>query len=65
MTEKARLFNVATVPVKSAAKEAGVSPTAMYEACARGEVPSIKIGRRVLVLRGPFDKMLGKDEAVA
>ena len=65
MTEEKRLSNAATTTVKTAAKEAGVSPTAMYEACARGEVPSIKIGRRVLVLRGPFDKMLGKDEAVA
>ena len=65
MTEDKNISNAATVPVKSAAKEAGVSPTAMYEACARGEVPSIKIGRRVLVLRGPFDKMLGKEGAGA
>jgi excisionase family DNA binding protein len=30
-----------------------------YEAARRGEIPTIKIGARVLVLKEAFDKMLG------
>lgn len=34
-----------------------------YAACRRGEIPTIRIGSRIWVLRRPFMKMLGLDDA--
>jgi excisionase family DNA binding protein len=47
-----------TQSVREAAKEAGVGVNQAYEAVRRGEIPHIKLGKRILVLRKPWRKML-------
>jgi hypothetical protein len=47
--------------VPTAARLAGVSPSAMYLACERGEVASIRLCGRVLVLAVPFMRMFGAE----
>jgi excisionase family DNA binding protein len=41
----------ATMTVPEAAALLGLSESATYEAVARGEIPAVKIGRRVLIVR--------------
>jgi excisionase family DNA binding protein len=36
----------------------GLCKTAVYQGIERGEIPSIRIGRRILVLKSPVDKQL-------
>ena len=48
----------ATYSVKEAAALLGVSSNAAYEAVHRGEIPTIRIGRRILVPRAAFDRWL-------
>ena len=48
----------ATMSVPEAAELLGISESATYEACARGEIPTIRIGRRVLVVRDALTSML-------
>ena len=48
-----------TESVREAAKEAGIGVNQAYEAIRRGEIPHIKFGKRILVLRKPWLKMLG------
>ena len=47
-----------TESVREAAKEAGIGVNQAYEAVRRGEIPHIKLGKRILVLRKPWRKML-------
>jgi excisionase family DNA binding protein len=47
-----------TESVREAAKEAGIGVNQAYEAIRRGEIPHIKIGKRILVLRKPWRKLL-------
>jgi excisionase family DNA binding protein len=47
-----------TGSVREAAKEAGIGVNQAYEAVRRNEIPHIKLGRRILVLRKPWRKML-------
>jgi excisionase family DNA binding protein len=47
-----------TESVRQAAKEAGIGVNQAYEAIRRGEIPHIKLGKRILVLRKPWLKML-------
>ncbi len=44
--------------VDEAAEELRLSRNATYEAVARKEIPSIRIGRRILIPRAEFRKML-------
>jgi excisionase family DNA binding protein len=48
----------ATFTVKQSAKFIGVSDKSAYEAVRRGEIPSIRIGRRILVPRQALEDML-------
>ncbi len=48
--------------VDEAAEAAGVSRNSAYEGVKRGEIPSIKIGKRIVVLWGPFMRKLGVEE---
>jgi excisionase family DNA binding protein len=41
----------ATMTVPEAATLLGLSESATYEAVTRGEIPAVKIGRRVLIIR--------------
>ena len=48
----------ATMTIPEAADLLGLSESATYEAAARGEIPAVKIGRRVLVIRDPLMALL-------
>ena len=48
-----------TQTIDEAAKELGIGRNQAYAAAKRGEIPTIKIGKRILVLREPLKRMLG------
>ena len=47
-----------TQTIAEAAQELGIGRNQAYEAAKRGEIPTIKIGKRILVLREPLKRML-------
>jgi excisionase family DNA binding protein len=47
-----------TLTVEEAARVLGVGRNKAYEAAHRGEIPIIKIGKRILVLKEPLRRML-------
>jgi excisionase family DNA binding protein len=47
-----------TQTIDEAASELGIGRNQAYAAAKRGEIPTIKIGKRILVLREPFQRML-------
>ena len=47
-----------TVSVERAGQIVGISRTAAYAAVARGDLPSLRIGRRVVVPRKALDRLL-------
>ena len=48
-----------TVSVEQAGRELGIGRNQAYEAIRRKEIPSIRIGKRLLVPRAALDRMLG------
>lgn len=50
-----------TMTVDEAAKCLGVSRTLAYEMVHRGELPSLKLGRRIVVPVPALERMLGID----
>ena len=48
-----------TVTVQEAGHLLGISRASAYEAAARGEIPTIRIGRRILIPSAPLLAMLG------
>ena len=48
-----------TQTVEEAAKELGIGRNQAYAAARRGEIPIIRIGKRILVLREPLRRLLG------
>jgi excisionase family DNA binding protein len=50
---------VYTVP--EAGRLLGLSRNGSYEAAKRGEIPTIRIGRRLLVPKGPFHRLIEGD----
>ena len=59
MTE--RHVESAVMSVEEAAEILGVSRNTAYEAVKRGEIPTMRIGRLIKVLRRPFMRMVGAD----
>ena len=53
--------NCLTYSIAEAADKLGIGKNQAYEAARRGEIPTIKIGKRVLVPRVPFDRMLEQE----
>lgn len=47
-----------TLTVKEAAEALGISRPTAYEAIGTGEIPHIRIGRRILVPRVALEKLL-------
>ena len=47
-----------TLSVEQAAAALGISRASAYEAVHRGEIPHIKIGKRMLIPRASLDRML-------
>jgi excisionase family DNA binding protein len=54
-----------TLTVEEAAKLLGVGRGTAYEAVRQGEIPAIRIGRRVLVPRARLFELLGESEIPA
>jgi excisionase family DNA binding protein len=50
-----------TVTIPELTKALGISRGLAYQAARRGEFPTIRIGRRVLVPRDALDRMLSAD----
>ena len=51
-----------TMGVEEAGKLLGLSRASSYQAAATGELPTIKIGRRLLVPKAKLRQMLGEPE---
>ena len=49
--------------VEETAKELRISRNGAYEAIRRNEIPSIKIGRRIVVPRAALDRMINGEAA--
>ena len=47
-----------TLPAHEVAEQLGVSTPTIYRWALSGELPCLRIGRRVLILREPFERML-------
>lgn len=50
-----------TCSVKEAAQVLGVSVATIHKAAAAGQLPHIRLGRRVLILRSPLERVLRGD----
>jgi Helix-turn-helix domain len=48
-----------TQSIRQTAKQLKIGVNQAYEAAKRGEIPTIRIGKRILVLRKPLKRMLG------
>jgi excisionase family DNA binding protein len=53
-----------TISVEDAARLLGISRGLAYEAARRGELPVIRVGRRLLVPRQRLLELVGGDEEV-
>jgi excisionase family DNA binding protein len=47
-----------TYSVGEAAKVLGLSRNSVYQACLKGEMPCLKIGKRILIPRARLDRLL-------
>ncbi len=47
--------------VEEAAEVLQISRNSAYEAVKEGQIPSIRVGRRILVLWGPFMRKIGAE----
>lgn len=47
-----------TISIEEAGRQLGLSRNSAYQAAGRGEIPTIKIGRRLLVPVVAFDRLL-------
>jgi excisionase family DNA binding protein len=60
-----RTATPATYTVEEAAAQLGVGRNACYEACHRGEIPNVRIGKRIVIPRAAFDRMLESPQPTA
>jgi excisionase family DNA binding protein len=58
-----REANRLTYDVVDAGKKLGLGRNATYEAIARGEIPSIRIGKRILVPVAALERLLAGGKA--
>ena len=52
-----------TISVEEAGRRLGISRNSAYEACKNGQIPTIRIGRLLLVPIVPFERMLDPQRA--
>jgi excisionase family DNA binding protein len=52
-----------TITIPEAGLALGISRNAAYDAAKRGEIPTIKIGRLLLVPKAALDRMLSGEKA--
>ena len=50
-----------TITVNEAAEVLGISRNSCYAAVHRGEIPSIKIGHRIVIPRAAFERFVGDE----
>jgi excisionase family DNA binding protein len=55
----------ATLTVEDAAEVLGIGRSAAYEGVRRGEIPSLRIGRRLVVPRAALERLLAAGSARA
>ena len=65
MTKEARNLRCATYTVTQFARLAGIGRNQAYEAVRRKEVPSIRIGKRILIPAAGAERLLGIQPAGA
>jgi excisionase family DNA binding protein len=53
-----------TVTVEEAAKILGIGRSCAYEAVHRGEIPSLRVGRRFLIPKAQLKRLLGDDRSM-
>lgn len=53
-----------TISVEEAGRRLGVSRNTAYEAAGRGEIPTIRIGRRMLVPLVAFERLLDQPAVI-
>jgi excisionase family DNA binding protein len=58
MSDSESTVSRATVTIVEAAKRLGIGRNQAYEAAHRGEIPSIRIGKRILVPVAALDRLL-------
>jgi excisionase family DNA binding protein len=51
-----------TYSVREAAQLLGISKNSAYQACHKGQIPCLKVGRRILIPKPRFDLLLGNNE---
>lgn len=54
-----------TISIPQAAELLGIGRNQAYQAAARGELPTVRLGGRILVLTAPLRRMLRADEQPA
>jgi len=54
-----------TLTVDEAARCLGIGRNSAYEAIARGEIPVIKVGKRLLVPKAALEKMLQEPKTIS
>jgi excisionase family DNA binding protein len=52
-----------TMSVEEVARRLGISRNGTYDACRRGEIPCLRIGRRIVIPRVAFERFMAKAEA--
>ena len=52
-----------TYDCRQAAKVLGLSRNSVYQACLKGEIPCLRIGRRILIPRVQLERLLLNGEA--
>ena len=57
-----RMLDAPTITVPLAGQLLGLSRNKAYEAAAKGEIPTIKFGKRIVVPTMPLRRMLGLED---
>jgi len=63
MPDKGKSVKSATLSPKEVAKILKADIKTVYSGIAVGQIPAIRIGKRLFVPRVPFNRMLGKADA--
>ena len=63
MTNSLAVFQRATITVEEAARILGISRGSAYEAVRRGDIPTIRIGKRLIVPVAALERMLSVGQA--
>jgi len=53
-----------TYSVKEAAELLGLSKNSTYQACLTGEIPCLRIGKRVLIPKAKLEQLLHSNEEI-